>query len=90
MTTTPSALERARNNPRVLRALREITRTMFYLAIAMISAAWIVAFPLVFFAGELDPLRVVVYFIIPGVVWLIVWHERRGDAKDAATAPAPC
>ena len=64
-----------------------MTRAMFILTVATISAAWITAFPLVFFAGEIDPLRAAGYFLIPGGVWLIMWYERREDAKEQAAAP---
>ena len=63
---------------------------MFYFAVATLSAAWIMAFPLVFFTGAIDPLRVVIYFLIPGAAWLIIRYERREDAKDKVETPAPC
>jgi hypothetical protein len=87
MTTNPSALERARNSPRVQRALRGMTRTIFFLTIAAISLAWTMMVPLVLFSAEPDLLRVAALFVVPGGVWLIVWYDRREDAKEAASAP---
>ena len=89
-TKTPGALERARNSPRLQRAVRAVARTLFYTLIALISTAWAMAFPNMFLTGEFDPPRVLFYIALPGAIWLLIWHERRDDAKDRAKRATAC
>jgi len=80
MHTIRHALEQARASRRVHVAMRATGQALFYSIIALLSDTWMLAIPLWLFWGTPDPARVLVLLATPGIVWFLVWNERRDDA----------
>ncbi len=102
MHTINHTLERLRASPRAHKVMRTTCRSLFYSTVAMASAIWAMAVMLACLSGSPSPVQVIGLFMSPGIVWLLVWSERRSDAKDelewarkhgpgaAAGAPGGC